>query len=69
MGLEGRAIVSFLIKKNGEIDKKSLKIVHSSGKKILDTSAIESILQAAPFGKALQTDLSISIPVVFKLRS
>ena len=66
--LEGKAIVSFLIKKDGSIDESSLKIIHSSGKKILDMSAIESIIQAAPFESSPQGELSINIPVIFKLK-
>lgn len=66
--LEGKAIVSFLIKKDGSIDESSLKIIHSSGKKILDISAIESIIQAAPFESSPQGELSINIPVIFKLK-
>lgn len=69
LGLEGQTVVSFLITKDGEVDKKSLKIIHSSGNKILDQSALESILQAAPFGKVPQRALHINIPVVFRLRS
>lgn len=69
LGLEGQTVVSFLITKNGEVDRNSLKIIQSSGNKILDKSALESILQAAPFGKVPQSALHINIPVIFKLRT
>lgn len=69
LGLEGSTIVSFLINQNGDIDKKSLRILQSSGNRILDKSAIESILEAAPFGKTPRKSLRINIPVIFKLRS
>jgi len=68
LGLEGRTIVSFLINKNGDIDQKSLKILQSSGNRILDKSALASILEAAPFGKTPQKSLRINIPVIFRLK-
>jgi len=47
MGLTGKAGVSFMVLENGEID--DLEVVRSSGARILDIDAIETVRRAAPF--------------------
>ena len=69
MGIEGEAIVQFLIHSNGMVDASSIKIAKSSGKAILDRNAIDAILEAVPFALPPKEELEILIPVVFKLKS
>lgn len=69
MGLEGEAVVQFLIHANGMVDASSIKIAKSSGKAILDRNAIDAVLDAIPFELPPKEALEIEIPVVFKLKS
>lgn len=68
MNIEGETLVAFGINTNGEVDTVSLKIVTSSGTKVLDKHALEAVLEAAPFEKPPQEAMYIRIPVVFKIR-
>ena len=47
MGMEGKLVVKFVIGKDGSL--KELKLLKSSGYKILDDEAINAIKDAAPF--------------------
>lgn len=69
MGIEGETVVQFLIVSDGQIDKSSLKVVKSSGKRALDTNAMDAVLDAAPFEAPPLRDMNIVIPVVFKIKS
>lgn len=69
MGLEGEAIVRFLIHPNGMVDASSVVIAKSSGKAILDRNAINAVLDALPFELPPQEEMEIVIPVVFKIQS
>lgn len=68
MHLEGETMVKFDIDASGNLNKASLGVLKSSGTKILDTSALEAVLEASPFEKPPQEEMHIHIPVVFKLR-
>lgn len=69
MGLEGEAVVRFLIHTNGTVDASSVMIAKSSGKAILDRNAINAVLDALPFELPPKEELEIVIPVVFKIQS
>lgn len=69
MGVEGEAVVQFLIHANGTVDASSIKIAKSSGKAVLDRNAIDAVLDATPFELPPKEALEIAIPVVFKLKS
>ena len=69
MGLEGEAVVQFLIHANGMVHASSIKIAKSSGKAILDRNAVDAIMEALPFELPPKEELEIAIPVVFKLKS
>lgn len=69
MGLEGEAVVQFLIHSNGMVHASSLKIAKSSGKAILDRHAMDAVMEALPFELPPKEELEIAIPVVFKLKS
>ncbi|WP_263833605.1 TonB family protein [Sulfurospirillum oryzae] len=69
MGLEGEAVVQFLIHANGMVDASSIKISKSSGKTVLDRNAIDAVLESLPFELPPKEDLEIVIPVVFKIKS
>jgi len=63
-GLQGKAVVSFIVCKDGSIT--DVKIVESSGYKILDNSAIKTVKSAAPFPPP-PVRAELIIPMVFKL--
>lgn len=69
MGLEGEAVVQFLIHTNGMVDTASIKIAKSSGKAILDRNAIDAVIEALPFEFPPREEIEIKVPVVFKLTS
>lgn len=69
MGLEGEAVVQFLIHTNGMVDTSSIKIAKSSGKAILDRNAIDAVIEALPFEFPPREEIEIKVPVVFKLTS
>ena len=46
-GVEGMPIISFQIENNGQL--KDLKLIASSGNKLLDNAALQAATQAAPF--------------------
>lgn len=69
MGLEGEAVVQFLIHSNGMVHASSIKIAKSSGKAILDRHAVDAVMEALPFELPPKEELEIAIPVVFKLKS
>ena len=68
--LSGTAVVRFKVRANGELV--SREIASSSGSKVLDDAALESIQRAAPFPpmpKDLDSDeLEISVPFKFSVR-
>lgn len=69
MGMEGEAIIQFLIHTNGMVDASSIKITKSSGKAVLDRNAIDAVMEALPFEVPPHEDIEIKVPVVFKLTS
>lgn len=69
MGLEGEAVVQFLIHTNGMVDTSSIKIAKSSGKAVLDRNAIDAVIEALPFEFPPREEIEIKVPVVFKLTS
>lgn len=69
MGIEGEAVVQFLIHTNGMVDTSSIKIAKSSGKAILDRNAIDAVIEALPFEFPPREEIEIKVPVVFKLTS
>ncbi len=64
MGWQGKVVLSFVITSDGSV--RSLKIMQSSGFKILDDKAIETIRQAAPFPRP-PVEARLMIPVVYHL--
>ncbi len=68
-GIEGKVIIQFKILKDGKV--KDIKIVKSSGFKILDKSAIKAILSSVPFPgfpkKLERNSLAIKVPINFFL--
>ena len=77
-GIEGRAFVSFVIKKDGSID--NVELLKSSGNTLLDQEALRLIndedmpqwIPATQFGEAegefIKVDSRFVMPVVFKLK-
>ncbi len=71
--LEGSLTVRFTIKKDGSVDDKSIKVMVSSGYKILDRGAVKLIKKYVPLfakkeGKKPPRDnLVIELPVTFEI--
>lgn len=64
MGWQGKVILSFVITSDGSV--KAFKIMQSSGFKILDDKAIDTIRQTAPFPRP-PVEARLMIPVVYHL--
>jgi len=64
LGIKGEVVVRVTINKNGTIDRSSLKVIQSSGYKILDESAPRIILELSPFKKPPKR-ITINLPVYF----
>ncbi|MEW5767966.1 MAG: energy transducer TonB [bacterium] len=67
-GFEGVVKVEFTIRQEGEID--NIRIVKSSGYRILDKAALATIKRACPFPKPpsdLGEKLKITVPIVYRL--
>ena len=67
MHAQGESVVAFRIDENGLVKKDSLQITKSSGKIILDKSAMDAVLEAEPFLKPPILNMEIKVPVAFKL--
>lgn len=69
-GLQGNTKVEFVIEKDGSISK--IKILFSSGHKILDNAAVEAVKKATPFLNIPQElekeNLNVKLQVVFQLQ-
>ncbi|MCX5798347.1 MAG: energy transducer TonB [Proteobacteria bacterium] len=64
MGWEGRVMLSFTLFENGSVH--DIKIVNSSGFKILDESAKEVIIKTA-FPRKVPYKLVVVLPIEYKL--
>lgn len=62
MGLDGTVYIGFRISPQGE--PQDIRIIKSSGVRILDAATMDIVKRAAPFPRV---DASIEVPVVFKL--
>lgn len=67
MGLEGEAMVEFEIDHKGMVDASKIQLKRSSGKAVLDHSAIQAVMDAMPFDVPITKTLTIAIPISFKL--
>lgn len=65
MGWEGKVVVCFEICKDGHIE--NMRIIESSGSKVLDKNALEAIKQAAPFSMP-PAKAELTVPVIYRLR-
>jgi periplasmic protein TonB len=65
MNWSGKAVVSFTIVEDGSVH--SLRMVQSSGYPVLDSSALETVRQAAPFPKP-PARAEIVVPINFKMQ-
>jgi periplasmic protein TonB len=64
MGWEGKVTVSFVIFSDGRVS--DIKVKESSGRAILDNSAIETVRKASPF-PVPPTEAQIMVPILYKL--
>jgi periplasmic protein TonB len=65
MGWSGRVVVSFDVAKNGHVQE--IRIVNSSGHKLLDSNLVETIRKVEPFPKP-PASVTLNIPISYKLR-
>lgn len=64
MGWQGKVVLSFVITAKGAV--KSFQVVQSSGFKMLDRNAIETVQDAAPFPRP-PVEARLAIPIVYRL--
>jgi len=64
MGWQGKVVLSFVITAKGAV--KSFQVVQSSGFKMLDRQAIETVQDAAPFPKP-PVEAKLVIPIIYRL--
>lgn len=65
MGWEGKVVISFIVSKDGNIDK--ARVIESSGYTALDKNALETIEKSTPFPKP-PARAELIVPVVYRLR-
>ncbi len=65
--IEGTVVVRFIIEKDGSVKEETIKIVKSSGSKILDRQAIITVKNSIPFKPPPEGRIVIEIPVVFEI--
>jgi protein TonB len=64
-GIQGRTVLGFILLADGSI--RGLTIREGSGSAVLDRAALAAVERAAPF-PAPGTDVSVVVPVVFRLQ-
>ena len=64
MGWEGKVVVRFIIACNGSV--RSIEVVETSGKALLDKNAVDVIKKAVPFPKH-NIETKVLIPIVYSL--
>ncbi len=64
MGWQGKVALSFIITSSGYV--RDFKVIQSSGFKILDNDAIETVKRTAPFPKPVN-EANIAISIVYRL--
>jgi len=67
MGWEGKVLISFVLTKDGKIN--FLIIERSSGYKVLDENAIDTIKKVSKYFPLPPLDVKIKIPISYKLHS
>lgn len=64
MGWEGKVTVSFVVCENGYVE--SIKIIETSGIRILDNNAVDTIRRVSPFPKP-PVKAELIVPIVYRL--
>ena len=64
MGWEGQVRISFTILASGE--SRDVRIIHSSGREMLDKNAVEAVKSASPFPRP-PAEARIIVPIVYRL--
>jgi len=65
MGWEGKVVVSFVLTKEGTV--KEVKVVNSSGYKVLDENTVATLQACAKYFPIPPVDVKIKLPVTYKL--
>jgi protein TonB len=61
---EGAVLVAFLVDNNGDID--SIRVLKSSGYRLLDQNAVSAVKHAAPYPRST-SKVEIKLPVIYKM--
>lgn len=68
-GIEGKVKVEFIVEKNGRV--KNIKVISSSGYKILDNAAMDAVKKSSPFLNILaemeKESLNMKLAIIFTL--
>lgn len=68
-GTEGKVKVEFIVEKNGRV--KNIKVISSSGYKILDNAAMDAVKKSSPFlnisAEIERESLNMKLAIIFKL--
>lgn len=65
--ISGRAVVRFRILKDGKLDVNSVVLAQTSGHEILDRQALKTILEAVRLPAPPYGEITIEIPIVFRV--
>lgn len=66
MGWEGKVVISFIFKKDGQID--FLIVEKSSGYEVLDKNAIDTIKRVSKYFPLPPVDVKIKLPITYQLQ-
>lgn len=65
--VSGRVIVRFHVQKDGKLDRQSVSLITSSGNEVLDRHALKTIGEAVQLPAPPYGEMTIEIPVVFRV--
>lgn len=64
MGWEGKVVISFVICENGQVE--NIRIIRSSGYKVLDSNAVNTVRRVAPFPRP-PVRAELIVPISYRL--
>lgn len=65
--ISGRAVVRFHVQKDGKLDVNSVVLAQTSGHEVLDRQALKTILEAVRLPAPPYGEMTIEIPIVFRV--
>jgi protein TonB len=64
MGWEGKVVISFVICENGQVE--NIRVIRSSGYKVLDSNAVNTVRRVAPFPRP-PVRAELIVPISYRL--